>query len=241
MERLPKKITPCPIFEAVVELRFDSNTPSDAIFGIIYNEIRTEFPTVEKLPILQVPEAIRSKDPNLIYQAHYALHQGKFIFKIGPKVLIFSNLNEYMGWEALFPKVIQIINKINNTKVIERAERIGIRYINLFKYSILEKIHLDIRLTGKELVEETTNLRTELTDGDYLKIVNIANNIKITSKNYNGLGSLIDIDCIYEFSPSESEYFNAFEKVIDNGHEIEKQTFFSLLKEDFLADFNPEY
>ncbi len=241
MEKLPRKISPCPIVEAVVELRFDSNIPSDAIFGIIYNEIRTEFPKVEKLPILQVPEAIRSKDPNLIYQAHYALRQDKFIFKIGPKVLTFSNINKYMGWEILFPKVVAIIRKINETKVIENAERIGIRYVNLFKSSILEKIHLDIKLIGEDVVEGTTNLRTELTDGDYLKIINIGNNIKVTSKDYNGSGSLIDIDCIYEFSQSESDYFNEYEKVINEGHEIEKRTFFSLLKDDFLAEFNPEY
>ena len=34
--RLPEKINPCPILEAIVEIRFDSKVPHEAIFGIIY-------------------------------------------------------------------------------------------------------------------------------------------------------------------------------------------------------------
>ena len=69
--QIPKKITPCPILEAIVEIRFEPEEPDDAIFGIIYNQFKKSFPEIEKLPILQIPDQFRSKDPNLIYKPHY--------------------------------------------------------------------------------------------------------------------------------------------------------------------------
>jgi uncharacterized protein (TIGR04255 family) len=68
--KLPKKISPCPIVEAIIEIRFDASLPGDAIFGIIYNMLKDEYTNLEKLPILELPDAIRTTDPNLMYSPH---------------------------------------------------------------------------------------------------------------------------------------------------------------------------
>ena len=100
--QLPKKITPCPIAEAIVEIRFDSNPdiPADAIWGIIYNSFKEEysFKSIEKLPILQIPEPVRLNDPALIYKPNYKLSNEKFIFQIGPKVISLASAPNYIGW-----------------------------------------------------------------------------------------------------------------------------------------------
>lgn len=49
---LPKKIDPCPIVDAIIEIRFSTNIHPSAVFGVIYNEFKDKYPTVEKLPIL---------------------------------------------------------------------------------------------------------------------------------------------------------------------------------------------
>ncbi len=41
--KLPKKISPCPILEGIVEFRFESPFPDDAIFGIMYKEFKSDF------------------------------------------------------------------------------------------------------------------------------------------------------------------------------------------------------
>ena len=69
--RLPKALDPSPIKEAVVEIRFETPLPSEAVFGVVYNAIHDGYPELEKLPILQVPEAVRAADPNLMFQPHY--------------------------------------------------------------------------------------------------------------------------------------------------------------------------
>jgi len=64
---IPKKITPCPIIDSTIELRFQTSVEPGAVFGIVYNAFKKEYPNVEKMPILNVPEQIRLVDPNLIH------------------------------------------------------------------------------------------------------------------------------------------------------------------------------
>src|SRR3990172_1532349 len=106
---LPKKISPCPIAEATVELRFSAAVLPDAVFGIIYREFTKDFPgKVEKLPILQLPEAIRAVDPKLMYQPHYKLVAGNLTFQIGPRMTSLSNSKEYIGWENFQSKLKEV-------------------------------------------------------------------------------------------------------------------------------------
>ena len=82
--KLPKKITPCPIVEAIVEVRFESDIPEDAIFGVIYSKFKEEYSDLEKTALLQLPEQIRSKDPSLKFKPYYKLRNENFILQIGP-------------------------------------------------------------------------------------------------------------------------------------------------------------
>ena len=86
--QLPKVISPCPIIEAIVEVRFDASIPSDAIFGVVYNEFKNDFPKKpESLPITQLPEQIRNNEPNLLYKPHYRLSDSTFLLHVGQKVI----------------------------------------------------------------------------------------------------------------------------------------------------------
>ncbi|MDZ7758957.1 MAG: TIGR04255 family protein [Desulfovermiculus sp.] len=73
--KIPKRIDPCPIVEALYEIRFEPNYPSDAIFGLIYKAMKQEFDSFEKLPILELPETIRSTDDVLEYKPYLSTGQ----------------------------------------------------------------------------------------------------------------------------------------------------------------------
>lgn len=240
MRPLPKKISPCPIIEAVVEVRFSSLLPSEAIFGVAYSRIGADFEKAEKLPILQVPEAIRSQDENWKYQAYYSLLRGNLNLKIGPRVLTFSNVDTYVGWSEFLPFIMDTMRKLKDSDIIKVPERIGIRYINLFRYQILDQVNLDLRLNGRAITKESTNIRTELVQDDFLVILQVANNTGIKTNNFEGQGSLLDIDCIHGFSAGTADFFEQFEGVIERGHRIEKEVFFSLLSRDHLDRLHPE-
>ena len=83
MSKLPIKISPCPIIEVTVELKFSSSLPKGAIFGILYNAVKDKFPKVEKLPAAMLPNEIIENDANLKYKALYKLTDGKFTVQVG--------------------------------------------------------------------------------------------------------------------------------------------------------------
>jgi uncharacterized protein (TIGR04255 family) len=241
MKSLPKRIDPCPIVEAVVEVRFSSLLPSEAIFGVAYSKVGSDFEKAEKLPILQVPEAIRSQDENLRYQGYYSLHRENLSLKIGPRVLTFSNVEPYSGWESFFPFIQQSMRKLSDSGIINVPERIGIRYINLFKYPLFGQINLDLTINEQHISTEPANIRAELQRDGFVVVLQIANNTGIKSVNYEGIGSLVDIDCIHDFGGGAADFPRVFEELAQAGHLIEKQSFFSLLTPDHLARLNPTY
>lgn len=240
--KLPEKITPDPIIEAVVEVRFKPSLHPEAVFGVAYSALKDRFNKVEQLPILQLPEAFRSKDPQLYYAPYYSLsYADDLSVKLGPRVLTFSNIHSYVGWPKFFEFVNDTLKKLETVSILNEAERIGIRYISLFKHSILDKIKMELNVGETVINEQTTNFRVEIKEGNFLKILQIANNVSIQSPNYDGLGSLIDIDCIYNSLTNKNDFFSKIDSILTEGHQIEKKTFFTLLNEDFLNKLNPRY
>jgi uncharacterized protein (TIGR04255 family) len=236
-------IEPCPIEEAVLEIRFSSGFPSEAIFGMIYSAVREYFQGARPvaLPITQLPEQIRDLDPNLKYQAHHQLEKNNFRLGIGPRVIVFSNTIRYAGWNAWSDFIKKTSLMINASGIIENIERLGLRYVNVFDGPILEKINFQLHYGEKKLIEETTNLRTELIDNDILKVLQISNSVYVNIGESKKTCSIIDIDCILSINMLESEFFEQFDSIVNKLHSEEKQLFFKLLKTSFIEKLNPIY
>lgn len=237
--KIPRKINPCPIIEAIVEIRFEANIPPDAVFGMIYNEFKTEYPKLEKLPILQLPEALRTNDPNLKYQPYYKLINQNYLMQIGPHVLSIININDYVGWNILSSKINDSFSKIEKLGIISKASRLGIRYINFFEVDIFENINLEFFLAGSPLVSEQITFRGTLRTGEFLSNLQILNKGNVSVKNVTKFGSIIDIDTYYQ--DEKDNIFSHLSELLELGHQEEKELFFKLLKEEFLQRFNPEY
>ena len=237
--RLPKRINPCPILEAIVELRFDSPFPPDAIFGILYNTFKSDYPTPEPLPILQLPEQIRNQDTILKYKPYYKLPStdGKFLFQVGARVISLVNLNPYSGWNVFSSRIGDLIQKVNKLEIIGGYTRVGIRYVNGFDCNILEKINLSLNMEDNSLKDLETSIRLAVPTDKFISTLQIANNAQVTKPDSTiDKGSIVDID-IYIENPKE-DIIN----VIESGHQTEKRLFFSLLKKEFVEkELNPEY
>ncbi|MBU4185887.1 MAG: TIGR04255 family protein [Proteobacteria bacterium] len=237
---IPTKITPCPIVEAIVELRFVTNLPDDAVFGVIYNKFHNEFEGPEKLPVLQLPEAIRSQDPNLIYMPYYKLHKSNYIMQVGPKVFSLANVKEYVGWDTFSDKIKDTFEKLSGLGIVDRIERFGLRYINFFAdINIYEKSMLKIQLENKNLFKNENNLTIVMKTGDFASKLILVNNaqVKLQAPDKIAKGSIIDIDVSLE----RKIKFEHINELIENAHKEEKKLFFSLLNPDFLKTFDPKY
>lgn len=241
MIQLPKKIKDCPITEAVLEFRYDSDYPSDAIFGMLYGAIKDFFSEKPvSLPILQLPETVRMQDPNLKYHAYHRLINDNIILNIGPRVLTFSNMPPYNGWNEWSKFFYAVYDKIIKAKVLSKVERIGLRYINCFNESIFDKVKVEVKVNNEFLSEESTNLRTEIIEDQFIKILQIGNSVNVAKDNQVTIGSIIDIDVLYLINDS-SNFFENYHSIIEDAHNKEKELFFSLLEESFLMELGPIY
>ncbi len=232
---LPKAISPCPILDAVFEIRFTTKIHPSAVFGMIYNILQADFPKVENLPILQLPEALRAADPNFKFKPHYRISNQYFVTQIGPDVLTISSFPEYAGWDRFSKQIFTILESIEKASIIDTVLRIGIRYINFFDNDIFKNIDLKICIGKDDIAYKNTIVRTEIEQESYKSSLQVANNVNHNNK----LGSIIDIDTF-----TESNLTNLFqnkEHLISDAHTKEKELFYSLLKEDFLKTLNPTY
>lgn len=239
--KLPKNINPCPILEAVIEFRFESPFPHDAIFGVVYNEFKNDYPkdSLQELPILQLPEAVRSQDPALRFKPYYKIFSKdkKYLFQIGARVFSLINLNPYYGWTAFSDRVKDLIGRIKEMSIVGTYTRVGIRYINGFDFNILKKVNLSLDMAKEQLLELDTTIRMDVPSGKFISTLQVINNAQIKkAEGISSKGSIIDIDTYIE-SPKEDII-----GIVEQGHLEEKKLFFTLLKEEFIKEeLNPEY
>jgi uncharacterized protein (TIGR04255 family) len=238
---LPKKITPCPIVEAVVEIRFVPSVPQDAVFGIIYSAFKNNFPgKPEDLPILQMPAALRNSDQNLIYQPHYRLSDDKFLFQIGPQAISFICREEYIGWATFSERIKTYFNKIRDTGIVKTTKRFGLRYINFFEgLNILKKINLSLEMGDKALIEDKIFLNISQKEKEFTANLRLSNESVNMKDGVSRKGSIVDYDIFIE--EDGLSIISGFEKTLEDAHLIEKTLFFTLIKKSFLKELSPEY
>jgi uncharacterized protein (TIGR04255 family) len=232
---LPKNINPCPIVDALLEVRFTSKINANAVFGLIYSVLRKDFQKVETLPILQLPDVVRASDPNLKYKPYYKISNENFVIQIGPDVISISSFPKYLGWELFSKIVFDVLTKIESVEIINLIQRMGIRYINFFETNIFEKVNLKVCIGTDDILYKNTIVRTEIEQGEYSSTLQVANNVTINGK----LGSIIDIDTFV--TKNLDTFFSRKTELINAGHLKEKELFYSLLKPEFLNTLNPTY
>lgn len=237
--KVPTHISPCPITEAIVELRFESNLPGDVIPGIIYPNFKSRYPKLERLPILELPSLIRENDSKFKFSPHYKYENEDFIFQIGPKSFTVICPKEYKGWSAFSPEIFSIHTDLNKLGIIEKPTRIGLRYINFFEnLNIFEKIKLELRLASQPFLENKNILRTEYRVNSFDHIIQITNVASTVDKNERKTGSSMDIDIVFQNEPFSTE---DFQRIVEEAHQIEKKIFFGIIEDSFLETFNPSY
>lgn len=244
----PTKISPDPIIDSVIEFRFETTVPSDAIFGIFFSHIRDKFPVFDRLPTADIPEEIRRIDPNLKYAPHYQAVNGPFRLNLGPNVISISNVEQYAGWEEKFrPFIAEIIAKLKLADIVTKFTRIGIRYIDFFEIDIFNHITLSINYQNEPLKKfQTDSLSPKQTtisviiDSDiYTTRLNIQNSTHVNINNRSGFGSIIDTDTFYE--QTEGFSFEELESFIPKVHENSVNIFFAILRQEFIDSLNPVY
>lgn len=237
--KLPAKIEPCPILESVIEVRFSSNEISEAIFGLFQREIKETLPNYERLGILDLPEVIRKQEPNLKYKPHFKFTSDEYDVNLGPNVITVIKKNPYNGWEDYSQFAIDIFSKLKSINIVDKVERLGIRYINFFESDIYKNVDIELTLSKKNWFSNNTYIKNEFAKDGHTIILQLSNSSNIKNSKLTRAGSLLDIDVINH--DLNNDFLDNPRRFLDTAHLIEKEVFFRMLKDDFIETLNPEY
>lgn len=241
MDHLPARIQASPILEAVFELRYEPSIPADSLAELIFASLRRFYPEMAALPLAALPEKLRALDPNLAFQPTHQLQNGHHLLKIGARTLSFSSFRRYDGWAAWSAFINLVLENLEETRIIRRIERIGLRYVNLFPFEILDRLQCAFTLHGTDVRSLRSQYRVEIPDSGILKVLQLSNNIPVQTEAGNITGSMVDIDCLQAVVLDQAPLCSAIPTYADHLHLKAKELFFSLLTPDFLEQLGPQY
>jgi uncharacterized protein (TIGR04255 family) len=149
---LPSSISPSPIVDAVADLWFDSNLPGEALFGVVYQALKKDFPSASTLPAAAMPAQIKQLNPAFTFQASYRLEGERLVALIGSNNVAVGFRGQYPGWPKLKSNLLETFEKILALDFVVKIQRFGLRYVNFFPDDILAVLNLSISLSGKVLL-----------------------------------------------------------------------------------------
>lgn len=238
--KLPLSITPCPIADAVVEVRFETDVPEEAVLGVVYQVLKTDFPKSTALPIASFPAEVRKTDPNLASQPLHRLEGEYLTVMVGAQSVTVGIRGAYPGWATVSERFRRILERVAATGLIGKPRRFGLRYINFFSGDIFQKLTLSVAIDGKPAIGDGTHFKTVLSAEGCRLLLQVGKDLMLVSEK-GKTGSVIDIDS-FVTEPEEIDGFDAaLAAFLERAHLAEKRLFFSLLKPDFLDALSPTY
>ncbi|MEY2485964.1 MAG: hypothetical protein QOH39_1612 [Verrucomicrobiota bacterium] len=240
-ERLPQRISPCPVVEAIFELRFSSGQPWTTMPGLLYTTIRDKYPEQLMLPISQIPDEVRRKEAAFAFLPVVQFLSANFVVQLGPRVVsLVTKVNEYPGWRPIAEELGWLLERIQQTNIATEGERLGVRYVDFFKTDIFSELLLELQTAGRPLKDEERQITTVVKYGELAMRLLVGNNVIVSAANGEPRrGSIMDVDAWY--GPLEFELFNNVMQRFEEAHLAIKRLFFGLLKPEFLATLNPVY
>lgn len=233
---IPIKLKHDFILEVVFELRFETSTLPEVLFGRFADHAPWQGFRPEPLPAYSIPAVMRQTDPNLRYQPVLQLlgEEGRRSVRIGPQVASYHRTAPYVGWPQFSKELEELFQGVFGKSENTSVSRLGIRYINAATpelHGISAFTDLDLQLTIKEhQIGEKVNVNyLNEHERDTQSAVRIATPDLVIGTVPTGASLMIDVDVYTKagFSTTDPNYVRDWTGF---AHEEEKKQFFRLLK-----------
>jgi uncharacterized protein (TIGR04255 family) len=225
------------IVEAIVDIFFESTTLPEIFLTIILG-IDT-FDTMTKLPISQIPEAIRKSDPNFRFQPLYEIRSNsnkEYKIMLGDGVIGIAINGAYKGWEdSFYPQIQRLFQTILESQKMTKINRIGMRYINFFPHeNIFETGKVKVTIDNHEANTKTMFLKIDDCVGTFSYSKTITNDQNYLNRDE---GSIIDIVTFLENDSIALDNKSIFES-INQLHALSKEKFKEVVNDEYISKYS---
>ncbi len=244
---LPKKITPDCILEAVIELKYEATVPNEILLGLIFDSFdMTYYYTNLPLAVNQPSQSAKRTVLLPVKSNEHIIYNDKISIRLASNAIIFSCLNQYIGWDDFFPEIEKALHSIMKITYITKWTRVGLRYLTEYENKDLKdctKFKYEFGLS--EIMSNHILFRSEFNYNGSKIVLNLSNNLPVFKPTIDRntmemiAVSRIDIDVIN----SELKIKEVLEllPIIEDAHIKEKEIFFSIVNKEFLESLNPQY
>lgn len=242
--KIPLRLRKDPILEAIVEIRFEASQINVASIlpGLLFSKLRDASPRLETLiPIGALPTDLLKTNPELRYVAQTRLSFDGFNIQIGDSSIGISAVGKYPGGDVFFSRALEILRYVQESQLVKSVERFSVKYVNFLEAKTVDEqlalTNLSIFLGSEKLAAETLNLRIDLVRGLFLNIIQITSRA-IAAQTLRE-GAVLDIDTIC--AGPFNDFWNEIPSRLNDARVIEKELFFSFLKQSTIDALEPEY
>lgn len=241
--RFPTKLDREPLVEAIFELRFQAAFPVSSILpGVLFPKIQSA--EVQRLPMADLPEAMRHADPNYRYVPLVRIRWGEFLILIGDYSFGISCVAPYPGWQVFKHHILELVSFIQG--VVQTIERYSIKCTDIFEHDLgapSSVLDLTLNVGPYKIENELFQVRVEVPDGDALHIIQITSSVTaVTATGSAKSGLALDIDSIV-MTPGMKfdDLRHTIGDRVQTLHEANKAVFFESLTTETLNKLGPHY
>jgi len=242
---MPVKLGNSPLLEVLLEIRFKPATPAagDVLLGLLYSNLKADYPAVVPLPTATIPREIKDSNPNLAYLPSHRIGGEEMSIQVGDRIVALST-TKYPGWSKFKTQAVELLDSIRETELVTSIERVSFRYINVIDAQPdedqLSFLNIRFEIVGRRPPQKGLHLRSEFDEKDFITVIQIAPNAAAKTPSGRATsGLLIDLDTIRSTPPPD--FFVSPENLLEQGHNAVKRVFYSLLTEDTLQRLAPGY
>ena len=252
--KLPQKIDSSYLIETIVEIRIETthNIPQALWAGqmspvlLETGFVYLEMPEINVVSESDTTAKIRIDKPIPDTSILLFANQEKSLRFVFAKNAISFNCvaGKYVGWTEYKAAIHQVLEKLEEIKIITGYRRTMVRYISEYVNTNILK-HLTVNVSAVSShpgimplsTQEIQFTSTAKNISVFVSVSDIKERVSIAGEVRNS--SLFDVN-VYETLNTETAMGNVLSS-LDTIHLIQKESFFGLLKDDFLKTLSPIY
>lgn len=236
-----------PLVEALCEIEFEPGTPWDsALPGLIYNELRTEFPDRKETQGLEIDISTVGVPPIKEFKRLGKLQFWKkdktALVQVAPYLLVVNVLKPYPSWDEFYRLIEDKLKVYQDVTKVERVKRLGLRYINKIELEG-SPVKFDENFNFRPYIAEglpqnyqqfITGIKTFFNDKADEMLVELRGSEKTQSKGFTVRLDLYFYTRVCDLVRTEDTF-----GWIENAHTELEKTFELIIKEKLKESFEP--